>query len=394
VTCQVLRILSNCNPSILAGIYIHIPFCRKRCHYCDFFKSTDLSQKARLLAGLKKELQNRASELGSEEIATIYFGGGTPSVLLIDELKDLLNTIKENYQIAENAEITLEVNPDDLTQAILSALKQIGFNRLSMGVQSFSESDLKLMNRRHGVLQAVQSVKWAKKAGFSNISIDLIYGLPNQTIEDWERNIRIAVELDVQHISAYNLTYHEGTVFYDQLKKGILKELPDELSLQQFELLIKILKEAGFEHYEISNFCKPGLYSQHNSSYWKTKKYLGIGPSAHSYNLKSRRWNVSSISKYLDGLENNQSYFETEILTEQDRYNDFIITGLRTIWGISEEFLQSTFQLKYFTHFQEYKEKYLLSGHVSCISGIVSLSSEGLFISDKIMADFMVVESC
>lgn len=378
----------------MAGIYIHIPFCRKRCHYCDFFKSTDLSQKARLLEGLKKELQSRAPELVSEEINTIYFGGGTPSVLLIDELKDILNIIYQNYKVAENTEITLEANPDDLSQAILSALKQIGFNRLSMGVQSFSEADLKLMNRRHGVMQAVQSVKWAKKAGFSNISIDLIYGLPNQTIEEWERNVRIAVELDVQHVSAYNLTYHEGTVFYDQLKKGILQELPDELSLQQFEMLVKILKEAGFEHYEISNFCKPGLYSQHNSSYWKSRKYLGIGPSAHSYDLASRRWNVSSISKYLDGLENDQPYFETEILTEQDRYNDFIITGLRTVWGISEEYIQSTFSSQYFNHFAKMKAKYLQSGQLICNSGTTSISPEGLFISDKIMADFMVVESC
>ncbi|MDP2889919.1 MAG: radical SAM family heme chaperone HemW [Bacteroidota bacterium] len=378
----------------MAGIYIHIPFCRKRCHYCDFFKSTDLSQKARLLEGLKKELQCRAPELVSEEINTIYFGGGTPSVLLIDELKDLLNIINQNYQVAENAEITLEANPDDLSQAILSALKQIGFNRLSMGVQSFSEADLKLMNRRHGVMQAVQSVKWAKTAGFSNISIDLIYGLPKQTIEEWERNVRIAVELDVQHVSAYNLTYHEGTVFYEQLKKGILRELPDELSLQQFEMLVKILKEAGFEHYEISNFCKPGLYSQHNSSYWKSRKYLGIGPSAHSYDLASRRWNVSSISKYLEGLENNQHYFETEILTEQDRYNDFIITGLRTVWGISEEYIQATFSLEYFNHFLKMKAKYLQSGQLTCNSGTTSISPEGLFISDKIMADFMVVESC
>ena len=377
----------------MAGIYIHIPFCRKRCHYCDFFKSTDLSQKTRLLAGLKKELESRASELDSEEINTIYFGGGTPSVLLIDELKDLLNTIQQHYQVAENAEITLEANPDDLTQAMLSALKQTGFNRLSMGVQSFSEADLKLMNRRHGVMQAIQSIKWAKEAGFSNISIDLIYGLPNQMIEEWERNVRIAVELDVQHISAYNLTYHQGTVFYERLKKGILKELPDELSLQQFGMLIQILKEAGFEHYEISNFCKPGLYSQHNSSYWKSKKYLGIGPSAHSYDLVSRRWNVSSIAKYLDGLENGQEYWEDEILTEQDKYNDFIITGLRTIWGISEEFVQNSFAPNYFIHFQKWKEKYLLSGHLLNTFGKVSISPEGLFISDKIMADFMVVES-
>jgi len=376
----------------MAGIYIHIPFCRKRCHYCDFFKSTDFSQKARLLEGLKRELESRVSELERDEINTIYLGGGTPSVLQIDELKELLEIIGQNYAVSPTAEITMEANPDDLSQAKLSALRSVGFNRLSMGVQSFSESDLKLMNRRHSVLQAIQSVKWAKHAGFSNISIDLIYGLPNQSLEEWEQNVRIAVELDVQHISAYNLTYHEGTVFYDQLKKGILKELPDELSLLQFELLIRILKEAGFEHYEISNFCKPGLYSQHNSSYWKSKKYLGIGPSAHSYDLQSRRWNVSSISNYLNGLENNESYSETEILTNQDRYNDYIITGLRTIWGISEDFIESEFPDQYLIHFQESKKRYLETGHLTCTNELVCISSAGLFISDQIMADFMVVE--
>lgn len=377
----------------MAGIYLHIPFCRKRCHYCDFFKSTDLIQKARLVAGLKKELESRASELDSEIINTIYLGGGTPSVLLIDEQRDLLNTIRQNYTVSDDAEITMEANPDDLSQAVLSALREIGYNRLSMGVQSFAEADLKLMNRRHGVMQAVQSVKWARNAGFKNISIDLIYGLPNQTLEEWERNVRIAVELDVQHISAYNLTYHEGTVFYDQLIMGILKELPDELSLQQFELLISILKEAGFEHYEISNFCKPGMYSQHNSSYWKNKKYLGIGPSAHSFDLYSRRWNVSSIGKYLQSIENNQSYSETEILTEQDRYNDYIITGLRTIWGISEAKIKAEFSEPYFIHFQKIRDKNLGSGHISFQSGIVCLSPEGLFISDRIIEDFMVISN-
>jgi oxygen-independent coproporphyrinogen-3 oxidase len=375
----------------MAGIYLHIPFCRKRCHYCDFFKSTDFSLKSRILAGLNRELESRAPELASEVIDTIYLGGGTPSTLLPDELKDILDTIRQNFQVSPEAEITMEANPDDLNQAKLTALRQMGYNRLSMGIQSFIESDLKLMNRRHGVMQAIQSVKWAKRAGFSNISIDLIYGLPNQTLEEWERNVRIAVELDVQHISAYNLTYHEGTVFYDQLKKGILKELPDELSVQQFESLISILKEAGFEHYEISNFCRNGLYSQHNSSYWKGRKYLGVGPSSHSYDLRTRRWNVSSISKYLHGLESGESYSETEILTEQDRYNDFIITGLRTIWGISEESIRKEYSSLYFAHFESIRDKYLRSGHIICTSGTVCLGPQGLFISDKIMEDFMVV---
>jgi oxygen-independent coproporphyrinogen-3 oxidase len=376
----------------MAGIYLHIPFCRKRCHYCDFFKSTDLSQKARLLNGLKKELESRASELASEEINTIYLGGGTPSVLLVDELKNLLDIIFGNYRVSPEAEITMEANPDDLSQAVLTFIHEIGFNRLSMGIQSFSESDLKLMNRRHGVMQAIQSVKWARNAGFRNISIDLIYGLPNQTMEEWERNIQIAVQLAVQHISAYNLTYHEGTVFYDQLKKGILKELPDELSLQQFEVLIRTLSKAGFEHYEISNFCKPGFYSQHNSSYWKNKKYLGVGPSAHSFDLVSRRWNISSIGGYLDGIENNKPYSESETLSEQDRFNDYIITGLRTIWGISEEVVRNEFSAQYLVHFQKVREKYIQSGHVINTPEKVCLSADGLFISDQIMADFMVVE--
>ena len=350
--------------------------------------------KPRLLMGLKMELESRASDLTSEEINTIYLGGGTPTVLLIHELKDLLDTVRQNYRVAPDAEITMEANPDDLSLETLSAFKKIGLNRLSIGIQSFSDVDLRLMNRRHDVLQAVRSVKWAKIAGFSNISIDLIYGLPNQSLVEWERNLQIAVELDVQHISAYNLTYHEGTVFYDQLKKGILKELPDELSLRQFEILIRILKDAGFEHYEISNFCKPGLYSQHNSSYWENKKYLGIGPSAHSFDIKSRRWNISSVTGYLQGIENNQPYSETEILTEQDRYNDYIITGLRTIWGISEEHIQTQFSVPYLVQFQKTVIKHVQSGCITNNSGEVCLSSKGLFVSDQIMADFMVVESC
>jgi oxygen-independent coproporphyrinogen-3 oxidase len=315
-------------------------------------------------------------------------------VLLLDEHKEILDTIHENYQVAPDAEITMEANPDDLSQAILSALRETGYNRLSMGIQSFAESDLQLMNRRHGVMQAIQSVKWAKKAGFNNLSIDLIYGLPNQSLEEWERNVRIAIELDVEHISAYNLTYHEGTVFYEQLKKGILKELPDELSLEQFEVLIRLLTEAGYEHYEISNFCKPGYYSRHNSSYWKNEKYLGVGPSAHSFDLSTRRWNVSSIGKYIEAVENDLPYFESEILSEQDRYNDCMITGLRTVWGVSEEMVHATFSSLYYEHFEKCKQQYLALGKVENTMGKVRISAQGLFISDKIMADFMVVDSC
>lgn len=378
----------------MAGIYVHIPFCRKRCHYCDFFKSTDFRQKDRLFEALKQELIIRSVELENDRINTIYLGGGTPSVLTVGELKELLETIRGRFYVADDAEITMEANPDDLNQATLSYLRELGYNRLSMGVQSFSEADLKLMNRRHGVLQAVQSVKWARSAGFSNISIDLIYGLPNQQMEEWARNVETAIRLGVEHISAYNLTYHEGTVFYDQLKKGILKELPDELSLQQFQVLIEKLQDAGYEHYEISNFCKPGFYSKHNSAYWKNEKYLGIGPSAHSFDLNSRRWNVASIQGYIEGIENNKAFSESEILTVQDQYNDSIITGLRTMWGISDEWIKASFPEKFFVHFQKIMNKYIQSGHVVYSPGKVCLSRDGLFISDKIMADFMLVESC
>lgn len=376
----------------MAGIYIHIPFCRKRCYYCDFYKTTDFGHKFRLVKSLNRELRDRAFELSSDKINTVYLGGGTPSVLQVDELKQLLDTIRESYQLETSSEITIEANPDDINELKMMSLNKAGYNRLSMGIQSFSEADLKLMNRRHDVGQAVNSVKVAKNAGFRNISIDLIYGLPNQTLEDWKRNIEMAIELDVQHISAYHLTYHEGTVFYDLLKKGQLKELPDELSLQQFEILTEMLKSAGFEHYEISNFCKPDFYSRHNSSYWKHEKYLGIGPSAHSFDLTTRRWNVSSVSKYLSGIEKGEPDFESEVLTVQDRYNDYIITGLRTTWGISERAIQKEFPEKYVSHFQEIKAKYLESGHLFVSGENICLNLEGLFISDKIMADFMIVE--
>lgn len=376
----------------MAGIYLHIPFCRKRCYYCDFYKTTDFGHKFRLLKCLSQELRDRAPELSTDKISTVYLGGGTPSVLQVDELKELLDTIRGSYQLENDAEITLEANPDDVTETKMRLLREAGYNRLSMGIQSFSDADLKRMNRRHNAVQAANSVKAAKSSGFKNISIDLIYGLPSQSLDDWTRNVEMAVALEVEHISAYHLTYHEGTVFYDMLKKGFLKESPDELSLQQFLVLTDRLKQAGFEQYEISNFCQPGFHSRHNSSYWKGEKYMGIGPSAHSFDLKTRRWNVSSVTRYLAGIESGKPDFEAEVLTVQDRYNDYMITGLRTIWGISENLVKKEFPVKYVAHFQEIKSKYLKSGHLLTSGECCRLNLEGLFISDKIMADFMIVE--
>ncbi|WP_299578470.1 radical SAM family heme chaperone HemW [uncultured Sunxiuqinia sp.] len=376
----------------MAGIYIHIPFCKTKCHYCDFYKSTDFGAKTDFLGALKQEIAERKNELQNEAIASIYFGGGTPSVLKIEEINDILTLVGEHYQLAEDVEITLEANPDDLSEAFLEGLKTTIINRLSIGTQSFNDHDLKSMNRRHNSRQALTSIRAAQEAGFQNISIDLIYGLPNQTLADWEANIDQALALNVQHISAYHLTYHEGTVFYDYLKKGKIKELPDELSLEQFKHLLSRLEEAGFEQYEISNFARNAAYSRHNKAYWERKKYLGFGPSAHSFDHQSRRWNVSSLRKYLQAMEQKLPYWETEILSEQDQYNDYMITSLRTKWGISTEYLTQNFAAKYVQHFQKEAEKYVASKHLSCENKVYKLSVEGLFISDKIMEELFYIE--
>nr|MBD3621519.1 radical SAM family heme chaperone HemW [Sunxiuqinia sp.] len=376
----------------MAGIYIHIPFCKTKCHYCDFYKSTDFGAKTDFLSALKKEIDWRKHELDGESIASIYFGGGTPSVLKIDEINEILHLIDTGYQLEEDIEVTLEANPDDLTESFLERLNSTRINRLSIGTQSFNDHDLKSMNRRHNSRQAINSIKGAQQAGVQNISIDLIYGLPNQTLADWETNVEQAIALDVQHISAYHLTYHEGTVFYDYLKSGKIKEVPDELSLDQFKLLLNRLKSAGFEQYEISNFARNECYSRHNKAYWERKKYLGFGPSAHSFDHKTRRWNVSSLRKYLQAIESKTSFSETEILSEQDQYNDYMITSLRTKWGISGPYLKENFDPKFRRFFQKQAEKYLTSKHLRYADDVYRLSAEGLFISDKIMEELFFIE--
>jgi oxygen-independent coproporphyrinogen-3 oxidase len=376
----------------MAGIYIHIPFCKTKCHYCDFYKTTDFGAKVDFLSALKQEIEWRKSELEHEEIGSIYFGGGTPSVLKIAEINEILALIDQLYKLSTDVEITLEANPDDLTPAFLNGVKETSVNRLSIGTQSFNDHDLKSMNRRHNSQQALTSIRAAQEAGITNISIDLIYGLPNQTLEDWTDNIEKALLLNVQHISAYHLTYHEGTVFYDYLKTGKIKELPDELSLQQFKLLLNRLQQAGFEQYEISNFARNQLYSKHNKAYWERKKYLGFGPSAHSYDHQTRRWNVSSLKKYLQAIETNSDFFEQEVLSEQDQYNDYMITSLRTKWGISSIYLEENFGEKFVEYFKNEAEKYLDSKHLRLDNGSYTLSTEGLFISDRIMEELFFIE--
>ena len=374
----------------MAGIYIHIPFCRKKCFYCDFYKSTAVIKKPLFLQSLHREIEQQSGYLEAEQVSTIYLGGGTPSVLTVSELAEILEWLHLKFRIDSNAEITLEANPDDLNLTYLKELKQLGFNRLSIGIQSFSDKDLKAMNRRHSAVQAVQSVYEAVEAGFSDISIDLIYGLPGLTLTQWEKNINRAVALPVNHISAYHLTYHEGTKFYDWLKTGQLRELPEDDSLAQFEMLMDITKSAGFEQYEISNFAREKAYSKHNSNYWSDSKYLGLGPSAHSFDGASRQWNIANLEKYIQAISADKPSIEREVLTQTDKLNDYLITRLRTQWGISLNYISGNFGEEFGRQVLHSSQVYISTGHLLQNGDIISLTRTGIMISDKIMLALVV----
>lgn len=375
----------------MAGIYIHIPFCRQKCYYCDFYKTLNSSLTNNFISTLKKEIQLNKNYLGNELIETIYFGGGTPSVLTENELTEILSFLNNEFQISPNAEITFEANPDDLSIQYLKSIYNVGVNRLSIGIQSFQNEHLKKMNRRHNVKQAVGSVENAAKIGFENISVDLIYGLPNLTDKDWNESLKWVFQLPVQHLSAYHLTYHEGTVFYSWLKKGTLKELKEPQSISQFNALIEETDKNGFKQYEISNFAKSRMYSKHNKSYWFGKKYLGLGPSAHSFNGASRRWNISSINNYIEAIKNNKLYFEEEILTENDKYNEYILTRIRTIWGVSIDFILTNFGEEKAAHFLKNINRYKTSDLVIQDNNVFTLTKNGLFVSDEIMTNLMII---
>jgi oxygen-independent coproporphyrinogen-3 oxidase len=369
----------------MSGIYIHIPFCKVKCNYCDFYKSTDLSYKNAVIHAIEAELALRKAYLTDKRIETIYLGGGTPSLLNKEELVALLGQIKSSFSVSSEAEITVEANPDDLTPAYLNQLSEVGFNRLSIGIQSFSDNDLKLMGRRHNAQQAVDAVKNAQGAGFGNISVDLIYGIPGMTFEQWQTNLEKVFGLNIQHLSAYHLTYHEGTPFWMKRKRGVLKEVEEEESLRQFEALIAASNEHGFIHYEISNFAVEGYYSKHNSSYWKQVEYLGLGPSAHSFNKTTRYWNPSNIGTYLKAIEQGKTAGEFETLTTIDKFNEYLITGLRTIWGIDKAFILKEFGEQILHALELNVDKLLPSGVIEVKDNRVFITKKGIFISDKIV---------
>jgi len=318
----------------MAGIYIHIPFCKQACHYCDFHFSTSLTYKDDLLRSLIAEINVQKHFLGGENIETIYFGGGTPSLLSADEINTIIGAVTNIHSVATDAEITLEANPDDLGVEKLKALKQTPINRLSIGIQSFFDDDLQWMNRVHRANEAETSVKRAQDAGFENITVDLIYGYPLLTSEKWKANIDKVFDLQVPHISAYSMTVEPRTALASFIKNKKQAPMNEEQSAEQFVQLMEAMQLHGFEHYEISNFCKSGHYSRHNTNYWKGVKYLGIGPSAHSFNGEIRQWNIANNAKYMQGIDKGVIPAENEVLTEVNRLNEYIMTSLRTMWGL------------------------------------------------------------
>jgi putative oxygen-independent coproporphyrinogen III oxidase len=375
----------------MAGIYIHVPFCSKRCTYCDFFSSTNMQNKETYVDSVVKELELRKEYLSGEGIGTIYFGGGTPSQLDIRAFERIFETISRLYQVDEDAEITLEANPDDMTPGYVEGIATLPFNRVSMGVQSFKDEDLHFLNRRHDIRQAFKAIALCKENGLINLSIDLIYGLPGQSMEDWQFNLSEAIRLDIPHLSSYHLIYEEGTPLFRQLHSGKVKPVMEELSVAMFTELIDTLADAGYEQYEISNFAKNKLYSRHNSSYWKGIKYLGVGPSAHSFDGKTRQWNVSSMTKDFKGIAAGFPDVEMEELDTKTSYNDFIITGLRTMWGVDLHELQKLYGEELLTYCMKQAAPHLKNGLLVNADSVLKLTRQGIFISDGIMSDLLYV---
>ena len=375
----------------MAGIYIHIPFCKRRCIYCDFFSTTQSEKKSAYVHALCRELETRKDYLEGEDIETIYLGGGTPSQLLREELEKIFNHIYKVYPVKEDAEITLEANPDDLTPEYVAMLRQLPINRISMGIQTFQEETLKLLHRRHTAVQAIEAFRRCREAGFQNISIDLMYGLPGETLDTWRADLQQAIDLRPEHISAYHLIYEEGTALWKLREQHQVEEADEDLSVSLFSTLIEQLSEAGYQHYEISNFSLPGLHSRHNSSYWTGKKYLGCGPSAHSFNSVSRQWNVASLESYMKGVEEGELDVEVEELDLYTRYNDFVLTSIRTAWGMPLSKLRSDFGEELYRYCMRMAKPHLEQGVLEIGEDVLRLTRKGIFVSDGIMSDLMWV---
>ena len=375
----------------MAGIYIHIPFCKQACHYCDFHFSTNLRKKQDVVSALQKELLLRKDELKNEEVQTIYFGGGTPSVLEIGEINEIIKTVDENYRVIEHPEITLEANPDDLSIKKIKELSDSPINRLSIGIQSFFDQDLKLMNRAHDAKEADLCLNEAKKY-FDNISIDLIYGIPGMTNARWEENINKALSYELPHISSYALTVEPKTALKAFIDKGIIPNVDDEVAEEQFNILCTLLEKEGFVNYEISNFGKEGYFSKNNTAYWKGKKYIGIGPSAHSYDGTKRGWNINNNSKYIRSIKENILPLEEEVLSKTDRYNEYVMTALRTIWGVSLDKIRNEFGTNYYEYLLDQSDKYMKEKLLVTEGDKLSVTKKGKFLCDGIASDLFMIK--
>ena len=375
----------------MAGIYLHIPFCKQACFYCDFHFSTSLKKKDELISCLIKEIEIRKKELQNETVETIYFGGGTPSLLSIDEIESILKAIEANYNVIENPEITLEANPDDLSNKVIIELSKSSINRLSIGIQSFFEDDLKLMNRAHNAEEAKKCLSLATRY-FNNITVDLIYGIPNMSAEKWQQNLQTVFDFGINHISSYALTVESNTALDSFIKNGKYPSLNEELAKQHFDILVDETAKQGFVHYEISNFGKPNFFSKHNTSYWHQKKYIGIGPSAHSFNKTHRSWNVANNTKYIKSILENTLPNEVEKLSKEDCFNEYIMTGLRTIWGVSLVKIEIEFGLDFKNRLEKSTEKYIKEDLLYLENEFLKTTKKGKFLADGIASSLFIVD--
>jgi putative oxygen-independent coproporphyrinogen III oxidase len=374
----------------MAGIYLHIPLCKKLCFYCDFYHIISSGDNTAFVDALIRESALRKDYLGNETVSTIYFGGGTPSVLSIAELGLIIDQIRKNYRVGEICEITAELNPDDVNPEYLAGLKQLNINRVSLGVQSWRDPVLKMLNRRHDSAQAERALNEIMAAGFENISMDLIYGIPGMSLEEWGAILDFTFSFGIKHLSAYHLTFETGTVFGKMLEKGLIAEVDEEDSVALFNLLIEKAESAGFIHYEISNFGKPGYFSKHNSNYWKQVNYVGLGPSAHSFNGYSRQWNIRDIKGYIKSVNSGKSFYEQEDLDLKARFNEYVMTSLRTMWGIDLDYVEKTFEKEGYDYIVNLAGKFKNYGLLRQDEKNLVLTNQGKLISDNIISEFML----
>jgi len=374
----------------MAGIYIHIPFCKQLCFYCDFYHIISTGDNSSFVDALKKEIALRKDYLGIEPVSTIYFGGGTPSLFSVQELAIIMDQIRKQFTVEENCELTIELNPDDINPYYLDELKQQGFNRISLGIQSWRDSDLRILNRRHDSIQAERALRETFTAGFENVTIDLIYGIPGMTLQDWASNLDFSFSFDIKHLSAYHLTFEKETFFEKMLEKGMISEIDEEESASLFNMLIEKAGSAGFIHYEISNFGKPGYFSIHNSNYWKQVNYLGLGPSSHSFNGYSRQWNIKDLKAYIKSVNSGKPFFDREDLDLRDRFNEYVMTSLRTMWGIDLEYVEKTFEKEFYDYIVNLAGKFRDYGLLKEDKTNLVLTNQGKLISDNIISEFMI----